>query len=454
MAKIRTVYVCQSCGHQEAKWLGRCPACNEWSSLVEEVVGTAKKDVSAPPPATVVRLSAVTGAAEMRRTTGIPELDRVLGGGLVKGALVLVGGDPGIGKSTLLLQAAGKLAGAGARCLYVSAEESVQQIKLRAVRLGIDSPELYLAGETSLEALETARAELQPAVLIVDSIQTVGIASLESAVGSVSQIRAATQHLLDLAKQGGLTVFVVAHVTKEGNIAGPKVMEHMVDTVLYFEGERTGPYRILRAHKNRFGSAQEIGVFEMHEDGLRAVGNPSEIFLSQRAHGPGAAVITALEGSRPILLEVQALTAPALYGAPRRITVGFDSQRVAMLTAVLDRRADVDIAGLDVYVNIAGGVRVAEPAADLGVLLAMASAVRGRAVPADTVVVGEVGLSGEVRASAQLAARVVEAKALGFARLLVPKVDLERWKGPPPELPLFGVATVLEALEELDLGRR
>ena len=463
MSKTRTVYVCQACGRQEAKWLGRCPACGEWSTLVEETAAPRKQATDVKPSSTLTSLAAVDVREDTRRTTGIPELDRVLGGGLVpgsvtlvggglvEGALVLVGGDPGIGKSTLLLQALGNLAQNGARCLYVTAEESVRQVRLRADRVGVTSDRLFLVSETSLEAVDAARAEVKPEVLVVDSIQTVGLSTLESAVGSVGQIRAATQHLLELAKREGLTTFVVGHVTKDGAIAGPKVMEHMVDTVLYFEGERTGPYRILRAHKNRFGSAQEIGVFEMHGDGLRAVLNPSELFLSQRASGPGAAVVTSLEGSRPILLEVQALTAPALYGAPRRITVGFDAQRVAMLCAVLDRRAGLDIAGLDIYVNIAGGVKVTEPAADLGVILAMASAASGKAVPSDTVVVGEVGLSGEVRAAAQLGARVQEARSLGFARCIVPKVDLDRWKGRPAELPLHGVTNVLEALDEVGL---
>jgi DNA repair protein RadA/Sms len=454
VSKTRTVYVCQACGQQAPKWLGRCPGCNEWSTFVEEAAGGSRKVDAVEVSSTLTTLAAVDVRDDQRRTTGIPELDRVLGGGLVHGALVLVGGDPGIGKSTLLLQAVGNLAQGGTRCLYVTAEESVRQVKLRADRVGISTDQLYLVSETSLEAVDAARAEVKPEVMVVDSIQTVGLGELESAVGSVSQIRAATQHLLQLAKREDLTIFVVGHVTKDGAIAGPKVMEHIVDTVLYFEGERTGPYRILRAHKNRFGSAQEIGVFEMHGDGLRAVSNPSELFLSQRAQGPGAAVVTSLEGSRPILLEVQALTAPALYGAPRRITVGFDAQRVAMLCAVLDRRAGFDIAGLDIYVNIAGGVRVSEPAADLGVVLAMASAASGQPVPSDTVVVGEVGLSGEVRAASQLAARVAEAKGLGFARCVVPKVDLERWKGRPPELPLHGVASIVEALHEVGLGRR
>jgi len=456
MAKARRVYVCQGCGHREAKWLGRCPSCETWSSFVEEVdeptgrvIGGAVDGKRASPLA----LAQVESAALSRLSTGMPELDRVLGGGLVPGALVLVGGDPGIGKSTLLLQCLGALSAAGHRCLYVSAEESVEQVKMRAERLGIVGDGLYLLAETALESVEAACRELSPRALVVDSIQTVGIADLESPVGSVSQIRGASQRLLTLAKGTGVAIFVVGHVTKEGAIAGPKVMEHMVDTVLYFEGERTGPYRVLRAHKNRFGSAQEIGVFEMMHEGLAPVSNPSELFLSQRAKSAGAVVVTSLEGSRPILLEVQALTSPTLYGTPRRTTQGIDSQRVAMLCAVLDRHGGYSTANLDVYVNLAGGVRVSEPALDLGVALALASAAADKAVPPELVVVGEVGLSGEIRAVGQLPARVAEASALGFRRCMVPKVDLDRWRGRPPELPLHGVATLIEALDELGLRR-
>jgi DNA repair protein RadA/Sms len=448
--KKRRAYVCQSCGHREPKWLGRCPGCQEWSTFVEEEV-TASPRVAPVRDTEVTVLADISAQSEPRRSTGIAELDRVLGGGLVGGSLVLVGGDPGIGKSTLLLQALGALAATGARGLYVTAEESLAQVKLRADRLGIAGDNLFLLAETQLEAIDAARRSTKPTVLVIDSVQTVGSGELESAVGSVSQIRAVTQRLVEIAKQDGVAVFVVGHVTKEGAIAGPKVMEHMVDTVLYFEGERTGPYRILRAHKNRFGSAQEIGVFEMQSGGLQAVGNPSQLFLSQRAAGAGAVVVTSLQGSRPILLEVQALTTPALYGTPRRTTVGFDAQRVAILCAVLDRRAGLEVAGLDVYVNIAGGVRVSEPAVDLGVVLALASTARDRAIAPDTVAVGEVGLSGEVRAVSQLDARVQEAANLGFRRCIVPEVDLERWNGEPPEIPLVGVASVAAALAEVGL---
>ncbi len=450
--KQRRIYVCQGCGHQEPKWLGRCPSCDAWSSLVEEIVRPAsptsarrRKAAKAAP------LSEVSSGGESRRTTGIAELDRVLGGGLVEGSLVLVGGDPGIGKSTLLLQALGAIAAQGSPVLYVSAEESAAQVKLRAARLGIESDQLFLLTETHLDAVEDARRELKPVVAVIDSIQTIAASDVESPVGSVSQVRAVTHQLMEMAKREGMTTFVAGHVTKDGAIAGPKLMEHMVDTVLYFEGERTGPYRILRAHKNRFGSAQEIGVFEMHSDGLKAVANPSELFLSQRAVGPGATVVTSVEGSRPVLLEVQALATSSPYGTPRRTTIGIDNQRVAMLCAVLSARAGYELGGLDVYVNVAGGVRITEPAADLGVVLALASSVADQAVAPETVVVGEVGLAGEVRGVSSLSARVAEAAALGFSRCVVPRVDLERWQGEPPALPLDGVGTITEALEAVGL---
>lgn len=461
MAKVRHHYVCQECGHTEPKWLGRCPGCGGWSTFVEGVApargaratGGAVAQSSGSSLSRAVPLIEVASAEDERRSTGLPELDRVLGGGLVPGSLILVGGDPGIGKSTLLLQALGKLTQQGVTSLYVTGEESAHQVKMRAQRLGVRSEHLYLLTETQLEAVERARAEITPQVCVVDSVQTIGTGELQSAVGSVAQIRAVTHALMQMAKSHGVATFVVGHVTKEGTIAGPKVMEHMVDTVLYFEGERSGPYRILRAHKNRFGSAQEIGVFEMHGAGLRGVSNPSELFLSQRATGPGAAVITSVEGSRPLLLEVQALATASPYGTPRRTTLGIDPARVSMLCAVLGARAGYELGGFDVYVNVAGGVKVSEPGADLGVILALASSVAGRAVPEDTVVVGEVGLSGEVRGVSSLQARVQEASALGFARCIVPQVDLDRWSGPASELPLVGVRTVQDALRVVDLGR-
>lgn len=454
--KNRTVYVCQSCGHNSPKWLGRCPNCATWSSLVEEAVLPTTGHATHPlgvgisgqkTPTAPVLLQDVRQADVARIPTGNSVLDRVLGGGLVPGALILVGGDPGIGKSTLLLQTLGQLAKAGQKTLYVTAEESLQQVKLRAQRLGVDPDGLWVLAETNFQSIEAAHRQLRPDVLVIDSIQTVGLDSIDSAMGSVSQIRAVTTSLMHLAKGQNVAIFVVGHVTKEGSIAGPKVMEHMVDTVLYFEGEKTGPYRILRAHKNRFGSAEEIGVFEMDGRGLMAVDNPSALFLSQRATGPGAAVVTSLEGSRPILLEVQALVTPCFHGGtPRRTTTGCEPQRIAMLCAVLAARAGIDLSGSDVFVNVAGGVRIGEPAADLGVVLALASAATHQALDPHTVAIGEVGLSGEIRVAAQLKARLAEAAALGFGQALIGQVDAARLKQ-TPVLPVVGVRNVAEALQ-------
>lgn len=437
----KIAFVCQSCGHVSAKWLGRCPSCSTWSSMVEEEVAPAPTAASqaAMGPATrgdgrrPLRLHEVQQEQTPRLLCGIDELDRVLGGGLVRGALILVGGDPGIGKSTLLLQVLGALAAAGEPALYVTGEESVRQVALRAERLGITSDALYLLAETRLEAVEQAYRDLKPKILLIDSIQTIGATALESAVGSVGQIRHVTSELMRWAKSDDVITFVVGHVTKEGTLAGPRVMEHMVDTVLYFEGERTGPYRLLRAHKNRFGSAQEIGVFEMDERGLMPVANPSEVFLSQRAQGPGAVVVTSVEGSRPLLLEVQALVTPAFAGGtPRRTTTGYDPGRVAMICAVLAARAGIDLSGFDVFVNVAGGVRISEPAVDLGVALALASAARNRAVDPGWVAIGEIGLSGEIRSAPNIKARLVEAATLGFGRALCAAIDKERLTEAPP----------------------
>lgn len=403
-------------------------------------------------PSAPVLLHQVSKADVQRIATGNAVLDRVLGGGLVPGALILVGGDPGIGKSTLLLQTLGKLAKTGQKTLYVTAEESLQQVKLRAQRLEMDPDGLWVLAETNFQQIEAAYRKLKPNVLVIDSIQTVGVDTIDSAMGSVAQIRAVTTSLMHLAKGQNVAIFVVGHVTKEGSIAGPKVMEHMVDTVLYFEGEKTGPYRILRAHKNRFGSAEEIGVFEMEGRGLLPVDNPSALFLSQRATGPGAAVVTSLEGSRPILLEVQALVTPCFHGGtPRRTTTGCEPQRVAMLCAVLAARAGIDLSGSDVFVNVAGGVRISEPAADLGIVLALASAATHQVLDPYTVAIGEVGLSGEIRVAAQLKARLAEAAALGFGQALVAQVDAERLTQ-TPVLPVMGVRNVKDALKLCQLG--
>ena len=452
--KARTHYVCQACGTQASKWLGRCPGCQAWSTLQEEVSPqaggsdrAARSDYEKSP---AVRLADVEADETDRIKTTIDEFDRVLGGGIVPGSLVLVGGDPGIGKSTLLLQAFGRLASLGHRVLYMTGEESARQVKLRAERLGVGADELYLLAQTRLESLMAACEAMRPRIIVVDSVQTVGSDALDGAHGSVGQIRHVTSRLMRLAKEQEVAVFIVGHVTKEGSIAGPKVMEHMVDTVLYFEGERTGSYRILRAHKNRFGSAQEIGVFEMAVEGLKPVENPSQLFLAQRAKGPGAVVVTQVEGSRPLLLEVQALVTPSFsQGSPRRSSTGYDPQRCAMLCAVLAARTPIDVSGCDVFVNVAGGVRIQEPSADLGVILALASASRGKAIDENTVAIGEVGLSGEIRTASQLPARLAEAEALGFSRALVPMAAL----GNKSKMRLLGCESVPEALEQLGLWR-
>ncbi|MEE2962085.1 MAG: DNA repair protein RadA [Myxococcota bacterium] len=428
MPKSKTQFVCQSCRHQESKWLGRCPSCDSWGSLAEEFItkskGTAPLERTTTRPIPVLEIETLDCP---RLATGIPELDQVLGGGLVLGSLILVGGDPGIGKSTLLLQAAGNLANElNKPVLYVTGEESAQQVRLRSERLTTQASQLYIFPETSLEAIEHSLDELNPAVLIIDSIQTIGTSEVASSVGSVSQIREVTNRLMGIAKQRDLPTFVVGHVTKEGAIAGPKLLEHMVDTVLYFEGERTGSYRILRAHKNRFGSAREIGVFEMMSDGLKPVTNPSELFLSQRSDGPGTAVVSSLEGSRPLLLEVQTLVTPAVYGSPRRTTVGVDQQRIAILGAVLEARCGLEMGGLDLYVNVAGGVRIQEPAADLGIIAALSSSITQNAIAPKAIFIGEVGLSGEIRGVTGLEIRLQEAQSLGFNQCYVPAIDLER----------------------------
>jgi DNA repair protein RadA/Sms len=422
--------------------VGRCAQCGAWGTLQQSGEAVAE-GATLPRP---VPLGSVSQAATARYPSGVPELDRVLGGGVVPGALILVGGDPGIGKSTLLLQAMGHLANARRRVLYLTAEESAAQVRMRADRLGMCADEFFLLADTRIAALQQGIAELKPAVAVVDSVQTVS-ATDEHAVGSVHQIRAVTHSLLTVAKRQDIAIFVVGHVTKEGAIAGPKLMEHMVDTVLYFEGERTGPYRILRAHKNRFGASHEIGVFEMGPLGLVGIDNPSELFLAQRAGGAGSAVVTSIEGSRPILLEVQALATPSPLATPRRSATGVDSVRVGMLAAVLGAKVGIELSGLDLYVNLAGGVRVREPATDLGIALALASVFHNRPVAADTVVIGEVGLGGEVRAVSDLARRLQEAESLGFRRAIVPEVELLRSKGRLPALELCGVATLAQALD-------
>ena len=449
--KQKTHYTCQQCGLQSPKWLGKCPDCNQWNSLVEETVTLQKKGGRTVPlrsDSTPVRLAEVAATAEDRLHCGIAEFDRVLGGGVVPGSFTLIGGDPGIGKSTLLLQAAGRWTAAG-KVLYVTAEESTRQVKLRAGRLDVDAGDLYLLAETSLEGVLERVRELQPAFLVVDSIQTVFTAALESAPGSVSQVRECASRLMHLAKGEGVPTFIVGHVTKDGSIAGPRMLEHMVDTVLYFEGDAGHPYRILRAVKNRYGSTNEIGVFEMKDAGLAEVTNPSELFLAERpADAAGSVVVPAIEGTRPILVELQALVSGSAYGNPRRTAMGFDANRVSLLVAVLEKKVGYSLLSQDIFVNIAGGVRLAEPAVDLGVVAALASSHLNRPVDERTVIFGEVGLTGEVRAVSRPELRVKEAARLGFNRCLLPAGNLKNLDQ-PKGITLIGVRSAAEALEHL-----
>jgi DNA repair protein RadA/Sms len=445
--KQKTIYTCQQCGYQSPKWLGKCPDCQKWNTLAEEaIVLTRGKGRSPVPAGKPQRLHEVAGTEEDRIRCGIAEFDRVLGGGVVPGSFALIGGDPGIGKSTLLLQSIARLA-ESAPALYVTAEESTRQVKLRAERLGVAAKDLFLLAETSLEAILERVRELGPGFLVVDSIQTIFTSALESAPGSVSQVRECAGRLMQVAKGDGIPTFIVGHVTKDGSIAGPRMLEHMVDTVLYFEGDAGHPYRILRAVKNRFGSTNEIGVFEMKESGLAEVANPSELFLAERPEGAaGSAVVSSLEGSRPILVELQALVSGSSFGTPRRTTIGIDHNRVSLLVAVLEKKVGLSLLSQDVFLTVAGGVRLDEPAADLGVIAALASSHLNRPLPPRTIVFGEVGLAGEVRAVSRPELRVSEAARLGFDRCLLPAGNLKNLE-PPRGIVLVGVRSAEEALE-------
>lgn len=455
MAKAKkSVYFCQNCGHEESKWLGQCPACGEWNTFVEERIETgitkgssagARAVRDSVKHADVIALSKVTADDDVRTGTGIRELDRVLGGGIVPGSLVLVGGDPGIGKSTLLLQVCQKLA-QKQRVLYISGEESVTQIKLRANRMGEFAEGMLLFCETNLAVIRGVIEKEKPELVIIDSIQTMYSEDVSSAPGSVSQVREATNAFLQLAKGMCIPIFIVGHVTKEGTVAGPRVLEHMVDTVLYFEGDRHASYRILRAVKNRFGSTNEIGVFEMRQDGLAEVANPSEYMLSGRPeNASGSVVACSMEGTRPILIEIQALVCRSNFGMPRRTAAGTDYNRVNLLMAVLEKRLGMALGNSDAYVNIAGGIRMNEPAIDLGIVMALVSSYRNRPVDKKTIVFGEVGLSGEVRAVNMPEQRVAEAKKLGFETCILPEVSLKSVKN-IQGIKLIGVKSVNEAV--------
>lgn len=454
MAKGKTtIFYCQNCGHESAKWLGQCPGCKEWNTMVEEparIKGGGRRDsgaLSGQQRAEPVNLAAVDLTEKERMTTHIAELDRVLGGGLVPGSLTLVGGDPGIGKSTLLLQVCRHMAADGKKILYISGEESLQQIKLRANRIGDFSDQMLLLCETSLGTVEQTLKKQLPAVAVIDSIQTMYHEDISSAPGSVSQVRESTSVLLRLAKGLGISIFIVGHVTKEGTVAGPRVLEHMVDTVLYFEGDRHASYRILRGVKNRFGSTNEIGVFEMREEGLAEVKNASEFMLSGKPEGASGSVVScSMEGTRPFLLEIQALVCRSNFGIPRRQATGMDLNRLNLLMAVLEKRLNLQMADCDAYVNLAGGMRIAEPAIDLGVAMAAASSFKNRTIDDKTMVFGEIGLSGEVRGVSQADKRVAEAAKLGFTTCIMPQVNVGQIKA-QAGIRLLGVKTLREAVD-------
>jgi len=447
----KTIFVCQSCGYHSPKWLGKCPECSEWDSLVEENLSPALS-VNLPSSTRAsqpVPLDSVEMSQERRMTTGMQEFDRVLGGGLVPGSLVLVGGDPGIGKSTLMLQVLHRLADAQHQVLYISGEESLEQMKLRSDRLGVGSKGLWVVSEVGLESITAVADQMTPHAMVVDSIQTVFTRDLTSAPGSVSQVREATLHLMHLAKRTGIPIFLIGHVTKEGAIAGPRLLEHMVDTVLYFEGEQNNIFRILRAVKNRFGSTNEIGVFEMRDNGLSEVTNPSAVFLSQRPSGvPGSVVTSSIEGSRPILLELQALVGRASFGTPRRTVLGVDYNRVSLLVAVMEKKLGVQLMSQDIFVNVTGGVKVDEPAVDLAIVSAIASSHVDKPVKDSTVVLGEIGLTGEIRGVSRAEHRVHEAHKMGFKRCLLPGNNLKHLKG-LADMEIVGVHTISELLDTL-----
>ncbi len=453
MSRVQSTYVCQSCAYESPRWIGKCPNCGAWNTFVEELTDRTKPsrakrsslitNISAPTP-----LVDVQAAVEARASTGIPEFDRVLGGGIVAGSVVLIGGDPGIGKSTLMMQMAASLP--SQVVLYITGEESLTQIKLRSERLEVKpSRNLLLLAETNLHLISTILENHCPDLIIVDSIQTLHRPEMESPPGTVGQVREATALFSSLAKKKGVPIFLVGHVTKDGLLAGPKVIEHMVDTVLHFEGEQHYTYRILRAMKNRFGSTNEIGIFEMHDTGLREVTNPSEVFLSQRTYGAsGSAVVASIEGTRPLLLEVQALATPTSYGIPQRTATGFDARRLQMLLAVLEKRVGLHVGQYDVFVNVAGGVKITEPAIDLGMALSIVSSIKDLPVDSHTVAVGEIGLGGEIRAVSQIEKRIGEAKKLGFKHILIPKNNRKALKA-TGELTLVDVSTVDEAMQNV-----
>ncbi|MFW2876643.1 DNA repair protein RadA [Lentilactobacillus buchneri] len=457
MAKVKTQFVCQNCGYISPRYLGRCPNCNEWNTLVEETI-TPKNSTMATQSLRrngihdnePESINKVEFHKDIRFKTNMEELNRVLGGGVVPGSLILIGGDPGIGKSTLMLQVSGQLSKSG-KILYVSGEESASQIKMRADRLGVNGENLYVYPETDMDVIKDTINEMKPDAVVIDSVQTMQIPELQSATGSVAQIREVTADLMNIAKGQGITVFVVGHVTKGGAIAGPKILEHMVDTVLYFEGDLHHSYRILRTVKNRFGSTNELGVFEMRTDGLREVKNPSEIFLEERLKdATGSAIVVSMEGTRPILVEIQALVTASVFGNAQRTATGLDRNRVSLIMAVLEKRAGLMLQNQDAYLKAAGGVKLDEPAIDLAIAVSIASSYKNRGTSPTECYVGELGLTGEVRRVTRIEQRVAEAQKLGFKRVLVPANNLQGWN-PPTGISVVGVSTLAQALK-LALG--
>jgi DNA repair protein RadA/Sms len=450
MANVKTKFFCQDCGHESLKWLGRCPGCNSWNSFVEEVVKKNKEvkfrqeyNIGKP-----ISINEISIENEKRVNTNIFELNRVLGGGIVLGSLVLVGGDPGIGKSTLLLQVANGVASLDNTVLYVSGEESQKQIRMRAERLNAINPNLYILSETNLDIIEKYIDEINPTLVIIDSIQTIYLEEVSSAPGSVSQVREGTGRLIRLAKGKNIPIFIVGHVTKEGSIAGPKILEHMVDTVLYFEGERNHTFRILRSVKNRFGSTNEIGVFEMAELGLQQVSNASKLLLAQRPKGvAGSVVMAAMEGTRPVLAELQALVSTSAYGTPRRTTAGVDYNRLALILAVLEKRIGLRLGNQDVYLNLVGGIKIDEPAIDLALAIAVASSYKDKSISEKLMVIGEVGLTGEVRGINQISSRISEGIKLGFNKCILPVYNVKQCIKFKDEIELIGVDSIIEALD-------
>ncbi len=452
MAKAKTIFVCNECGYETAKWIGKCPACNSWNTFFEQKIEKysetnklEKKVESTPKP-----LNTYIGQETARTSTGFAELDRVLGGGIVKGSLILLGGEPGIGKSTLILQLCDKVKGEG-NVLYVSGEESAEQIKLRADRLNINNEEILFLGETNIETVNDNIVELNPKLVIIDSIQTMFSEDLTAAAGSVSQVREITAQIMRICKSRGITTIIIGHVTKDGNIAGPRVLEHMVDTVLYIEGERYFSYRIIRSVKNRFGSTNEIGMFEMRQEGMCEITNPSEVLISERDDNPpGSCIIATMEGTRPVLIELQALTSQSVFGLPKRTANGVDYNRLALLIAVLEKKVGLSLGSQDVYLNVVGGMKINEPSIDLGIICVAASSYKNISIPKDTVIMGEVGLTGEVRRINLIEKRLKEAEKLGFKTCIIPESNKKVLKD-EYKLDIIGVKNIQEAMKKIGL---